>query len=457
VQTIAESGEATNGTWSRGDVILFAETENDGISRVAASGGPVTKATHVDTALREQWHHTPSFLPDGRHFLFLGGPPGAVYVGALDSTERTRLTASDTRAIYGAGRLLFVRERRLFAQPFDPGTLALSGQAVPLADDIINNPTSSIAGVSASSTGTVIYRNGSLNGGAGHLAWFDRTGHEIGTVGEGYSFLEVELSPDGKRFAATVSDPKTRASDVWVFDVARNAGTRITLDGSLHDSPKWSPAGDRVMFHDVGQGRATVAIKSADGTGPERTVLALNSTATPDSWYGDGRAILYEASDPMTSWDLWTSPVDTPNPHPVVQLPGSQDLGAVSADGQWLAYRSTESGRSEIYVTRFPAAAGKWQVSISGGISPRWRRDGRELYFLSPDHKLMAVTVKGTASGFEVGRPLPLFDAAVASQFNWPYDVSADGQRFLINIAATQTEQQINVVLNWTNGLASTK
>jgi Tol biopolymer transport system component len=451
-QTIAESVLGISGTWNRDGVILFGGFEgNDVILRVSASGGPVTKATHLDPAQHEQWHHTPSFLPDGRHFLYLAGLPTVVYVGSLDSDERVRLIASDTRAIYSAGHLLYVRERRLFAQPIDPSTFALSGDAVPIADDITHNPASSMAGISASTTGALIYRAGSLTPRMGRLAWFDRTGRQIGFAGDGQSFLEVELSPDGTRFAASVGNAQTQGYDIWVFDVVRNVGARVTFDDGVHQSPKWSPRGDAVVFQKLTSGRSTFGIKAADGTGQEREVAAAHGDAAIDSWYGD--SIVYEISDPKTSWDLWRLTLDKRNAQPLIQMPGRQEMAAISPDGRWLAYRSTESGRSEIYVTRFPDATGKWQVSIAGGSSPRWRRDAQELYFLSLDRKLMAVKVAGTPQGLEVGRPVPLFETPTAPSVSWPYDVTPDGQKFLFNIAAGQAQQGIKVVLDWTEEL----
>jgi Tol biopolymer transport system component len=447
-QTIAESVQGISGTWNRDGVILFGEFgDNDVISRVSASGGSVTKATHLDPTQHEQWHHTPSFLPDGRHFLYLAGPPAVVYVGSLDSDERVRLTASDTRAIYADGYLLFVRERRLFAQPFDPRTFALSGDAIPIADDIINNPASSMAGISASTTGALIYRAGILTPQMGRLAWFDRAGRQVGFAGNRQSFLDVELSPDGARFAASVANSQTRGYDIWVFDLARDAGTRLTFDDAIHQSPKWSPRGDAIAFQSLTMGRSTLGIKAADGTGQERTVAVTPSPAAIDSWFGD--SLVYEMSDPRTSWDLWRLTLDKSRSQPLVQLPGRQEMAAISPDGRWLAYRSTESGRSEIYATRFPDVIGKWQLSVAGGSSPRWRHDGRELYFLSPDRKLMAVPIAGTEHGLAVGRPVPLFETPRAPSVSWPYDVSADGQKFLFNIAASQAQQQIKVVLNW--------
>src|SRR5262249_46766519 len=209
-------------------------------------------------------------------------------------------------------------------------------------------------GISASDTGALIYRAGSLTPQMGRLAWFDRTGRQVGVAGNGQSLLDVELSPDGARFATSVANSQTRGYDIWVFDVARNVGTRVTFDEALHRSPKWSPSGDALAFQSLAMGRSTVGIKAADGTGQEREVAVAASDATIDSWYGD--AIVYELSDPKTSWDLWKLSLDKRNSQPLVQMPGRQEMASISPDGRWLAYRSTESGRSEIYVTRFPDA-----------------------------------------------------------------------------------------------------
>jgi Tol biopolymer transport system component len=408
----------------------------------------------------ELGHIRPSFLPDGRHFLYstiaprpgLGGP---IYLGSLDSAERKVLfNANSANAIHTQGYLLFLRETTLVAQPFDARRLMLTGDAFPIAERIRTSSSTQPYGYfSASENGALVYQTGAETANS-QLLWFDRTGKQIGALGDPAAYDALELSPDGKRASVNIPDEAGKGQDIWLYDMARGLRTRFTFGPANVSGSVWSPDGSRIVYNSRRKGSFDLYQKASSGAGSEETLLQDNLDKYPDSWSPDGKFILYENLASSRSSTLFVLPLTGDRkPFPLLQTQFGENNGQISPDGRWAAYNSNESGRNEIYVAPFPGPGGKWQISNAGGGYPRWRHDGLEIFYLTPDNRLMAASVNGKGAGFEVGAIKPLFATRIATRGSYQYDVSADGQRFLINTSPEQaTSSPITVVLNWTAG-----
>jgi Tol biopolymer transport system component/predicted Ser/Thr protein kinase len=455
---LCDAPDNRGGTWSRDGVIVFAPTNISALQKVSASGGIPTSATVLVPA--ELGHIRPSFLPDGRHFLYStiaprSGSGGPIYLGSLDSDERKLLlNATSANALYTQGYLLFLRETTLIAQPFDARRLALTGDAFPIADQIrISGSMQPYAYFSASENGALAYQTSTEAGGS-QLLWFDRTGKQIGALGDSAAYTDLELSPDGKRASVSIPD-EGKGRNIWLYDVARGLRTRFTFDPADQLTSIWSPDGSRIVFNSRRKGSLDLYQKAASGAGSEEMLLEDNLDKFPTSWSPDGRFILYVSVGASRSNDLFVLPLTGDRkPFPILQTQFSEPEGRISPDGRWVVYCSNESGRNEIYVAPFPGPGGKWQISTAGGYFPRWRHDGTEIFYLAPDNKLMAAVVNGKGAGFEVGAVKPLFATRIVFAAGYQYDVSADGQRFLIDAAPEQAASTpITIVLNWTAGL----
>jgi Tol biopolymer transport system component len=453
---LCDAPTGLGGAWNRDGVIVFAPTATSALQKVPATGGAPTAATTL--AQGEATHREPFFLPDGRHFLYrsataLAPGGGPVYLASLDSAERKLLLSSDsTNVIYTQGYLLFLRETTLMAQPFDSRRLVPTGDPFPIADRIYTqgNP---LAGIfSASENGLLAYQSGTTGTASYRLAWFDRTGRQTGVLGDSAAYGDLELSPDGTR--ASLSIPGGNGQDIWIYDVPRGLRTRFTFGPEVAATSLWSPDGSRIVFNSNRKGHFDLYQKASSGAGNEEVLLEDNLEKYPESWSPDGQFILYHDLGGSTGYDLYILPLSGDRkPHPFLQTRFDELAGQFSPDGHWVAYQSNESGRPEVYVTPFPGQRGKWQISTGGGAYPRWRHDGAEIFYLTPDNKLMAAAVNGKGSSFEVGAVKPLFQTR-ASRNRYEYAASADGQRFLINTAPEQpASAPITVVLNWTAGL----
>ncbi len=490
------------GTWNREGVILFPAAGV--IHRVLAAGGQPTPITTLDQSKAETEHLGPVFLPDGRRFLFLAvssqSNESAIYVGSLDSSDRTRLLASTAKAVYAEpGYLLFNRGDSVFAQAFDADSLTLSGEPVRVASGVplrVVAPNGSpgitnSANFAVSQTGVLAYRTGARAGGPAvvgteetrSLFWFTRTGDRSASLGPIGAYVGVDLAPDGRRF--TVHRHDGIGGDNWFFDLAQGRMQRLTFDASQdNSSPVWSPDGTRIAFGSLRNGRWGIYVKPADGTAAEELVMESETPKGPTSWSPDGQQIVY-TENAGGGGDVWVVPVTgDKKPIPLVRTPAFEGFAQVSADGKWLAYSSNETGRVEVYVRPFPDGPGKWQVSTEGGTFPRWRRDGRELFFYF-NNSVIAAAINSTATSVEPGVPAPLFgipnpsSITAHSAYN-RFAVSADGQRVLVSLpgaggpnaaggvadtlatladqgAASATGAAPNavvVVLNWTRLLA---
>jgi eukaryotic-like serine/threonine-protein kinase len=457
-QTIADSASSRGGAWNRGGVILFAPATTTGLFQVSAAGGTVTPVTVLDPQ-KESSHRWPQFLPDGRHFLFFvqAAKGGGVSIGSLDSRETRHLLDTNMQAWYAPpGFLLFVRDGSLMAQSFDVGKAELGGDPMRIAEGPMFDTTNRAA-FSTAGSGILAYRSGAsaLN----QMAWFDRSGKPLGTAGPRGRFYNPELSPDGKQVAFNQVDPQTGNLDVWLLDLARGEPRRFTFDPALDVIPRWSPDGKQIIFQSNRDGPFNIYQKLSSGAGGEERLFPSVVSVGPQDWSADARFLVYAVAGAKGNWQLSVLPMSGEHKLiPFVENGANNYHAQFSHDSRWVAYASNESGRYEVYVQSFPAGNGKWQVSTSGGVQPRWRRDGKELFYLALDRKLMAVPVRG-ASTFEFGAGVPLFEArmelgtTVVTGWMQQYDVAPDGQRFLLDLEPDSSASPINVVLNWAGGL----
>jgi eukaryotic-like serine/threonine-protein kinase len=464
-QSICDIETPTNagGTWNPNGVIVFAQAPTDGLFRVSAAGGTPVRITQVDTSHDEVGHSWPYFLPDGQHFLYLvrntQPEKSAIYVGLLDSKETKRLLlAHSSMAFAPPGYLLFVRDETLMAQPFDPNQLELTGEQFTLAEQTSRNPVNGRAFFSVSENGVLIVRSGELV--LNKLTWLDRTGKEIGVITKAGNYNAPTLSPDEKKVAVSRLDfQSTVAADIWVIDLERGTETRFTYDPGSDRWPSWSADGNSIIFVSTRAGSTNIYQKASNGSGAEEPILTSEQSKASPAWSDDGKFVLYGQLNAGTIWDVFVLPLaGDRKPQPVIQTNFVDIHGQFSPDGRWIAYSSNESGQFQVYVQTFPPSGSKWPVSIDGGSQPRWRGDGRELYYFTPDLKLMAVEVNGQRDKFQVGVPKLLFELRVRGagvDLGFPgsgyYTVTRDGKRFLVASSAdVPDKQQITVILNWT-------
>jgi hypothetical protein len=435
--------------------------------KVAVAGGVASPLTTLDLSRKEVIHVLPSFLPDGQHFLYLRASSipenSGVYVGSVNTKpaeqDSRRLLATTSGPVYvpsldsDSGQVLFLRQGTLMAQPFDARRLEPSGEAVPIAEQVGSYIDYGL--FSASTNGVLVYRSGS--GLDYQLRWLDHQGKVLGTVAEPGRYNSLALSPDGKRLAVSRTNPDNTPNwDVWLLDLERNTSTRLTYDQVRATFPVWSADGSSVIFDAVRQGESNLYLKSANGAGDER--LLLKSTAGyqyATSWSRDGRFLLYTEENPQTKSDLWVLPLqDDRKPIPFLRTKFNESSGRLSPDGRWIAYTSDESGSDQIYVRQFSAdsaqgsgdAEDKWLISKRGGTDPRWRGDGKELFYVASDGKLVSVDISAKPV-FKAGVPRPLFQLPPGVL---GFEVTADGERFLIDTpVALNAPAPFTVVLNW--------
>jgi serine/threonine protein kinase len=463
MQILADAPESRGGAWSREGTIIFTPNSSQSpIFRISAAGGTASAVTRTETG-KETSHRFPQFLPDGRHFLYyVQGTPEShgIYVGDLDGSRARRLLDVDSAPVYeSSGHLLFVRQGTLFAQEFDVTRLELKGNPFSVAEHIAAvNTAQGSAAVSASSVGSIIYRTASP-GGRRQFRWLDRSGKEIGKAGDPLSASTLSISPDSRRVA--LAQLINNNFDVWLLDLGRNVLSRFTFDAAVDSAPIWSPDGRQIVFQSNRKGAYDLYIKPAIGPGNEELLLASGQDKKPMDWSPDRRFLLYANLDPKTGFKVLALPMDGDRkPFPVVGTNFNEDLAQFSPDGKWFAYESNESGRYEIYIQPFPDAGGQTQASTNGGAQVRWRRDGKELFYIALDGRLMAVPIRIASNPrtIEAGSPVPLFATRVGSasypnnwlyDVNWQYDVSVDGQRFLMNTIIEEAPSPITVILNW--------
>jgi eukaryotic-like serine/threonine-protein kinase len=446
-QTLCDAPSGRGGTWNKDGVILFTPTGRlkGGLVRVSASGGSPTPIRGVVPGQGEASQRWPMFLPDGNHYLFLSATiskrseSDGIYVGALDSDERHLVVKTAANGAFAApGYVFFYNDKTIFAQPFDLKSLQLTGEPTAVVTDPQFLPRILRTTFAVSDSGVLLVQKGG-NVSFSRLAWFDRKGNEVGTVGEPDIYSNLLLTTNGQSVAVDKTDAGSQNTDIWMFDLQRGSAKRLTFDAGLDALPVWSPDGSRVLFTSSRNNVFDLYLKNADGSQEEKLICASELDKYPNAWSGDGKYILYtEGSD----LEYLTFPEMKSTLF--LKAPSTFKNAQFSPDGKWVAYASNETGKWEIYVTSFPEARGKWQVSTGGGEQPRWGGDGKEMFYLSPDMKMMAVLVK-MGTSFDAGVPAALFQANPRELFATSeqviYDVDRNGQRFLINTQVKSTRR----------------
>lgn len=458
-RVLCDAPNGRGGTWNRDGAIIFSADALAGLSRVSSLGGSPVELTKPDPTRFETSHRWPEFLPDGKHFIYLAanfrGKPemNAIFLGSLDSPGRRLLVISTANAAYAEpGYLVYMRDKTLVAQPFDPRSYALSGEPHTLSDEVLFLPQVNRAIFSVSSGDVLVTQTGK-GANMSQLAWFDRSGKPAGTVGQPGWYDNVRLSPDGRRVATDQTDPDGRNVDVWVHELSRSTITRLTFDPALDQTPVWKIDSQKVLYTSNRDGNFDLYLKNADGSGPEKLLVGYGGAlANAWDWSHDGKYVLVRKGSEL-AYLRWPELTTTALFQAKWTVRGAQ----FSPDGHWIAYASNETGNMEVYVSPFPSVNGKWQVSNAGGQEPKWRNDGKELFYMSTDGKITAVSVSA-GSSFQAGTPVSLFQThrrqPMSSQDLFSYDVSSDGQKFLI---ATKLDEPnaapLSVLLNWASDM----
>jgi len=468
-QSLCDVADGRGGSWNRDDVIVFSP--NGGteslIQRVSASGGVPSDVTKARTR-----HLFPVFLPDGRHFLYETAGTGernGIYVASLDEKEDRRILLDPSGVEFApsipgsrTGHLLFLRENNLMAQPFDAGTLRTTGEVFPVADGVALANANNFAPVTASENGVLLYwAGGSGATGAGQqIVWYDRAGKLLGTLTSPGIVQNPAISPDEKTFAFA-REGSGSGIDIWLRDLTRGTDRRFTSDPSQNVSPIWSPQGDRIVFDSDRAGHPRdLYQKKISGAGQEEVLLSTSFPKFVYQWSRDGRFIVYgEGGSRNQVWVLPMGDSGQPKPMQFSHTEFNEVHGQLSPDNRWMAYASDVSGQREVYARSFPAADHELRISTAGGEQPRWRGDGKELFYIAADRKIYAVELKASAGQnptLEASAPVLLFDphftGGATNYFN--YDVTADGKRFLAAAipttdSAPTTSPPVTVVVNW--------
>jgi Tol biopolymer transport system component/tRNA A-37 threonylcarbamoyl transferase component Bud32 len=450
--TLAASINAT-GSWNAANQILFSPTPASPLHVIPAGGGTARPVTTLDSGAGDVLHRNPFFLPDGRHFIYVAvsarsgetTAARASYVASLDSPAETRLLVEGGSTLaYSQGHLVFLRDNRLVAQPFDVERLELTGEPRPITEQVeLAGPSSTAFSVAES--GLLAYQPAS--GPVSQLVWFDRSGQRQGTLGEPADYGDVTLSPDGRRAAVSVGDYAVNTRDIWVFDISRGVRTRVTFDPADDVTPVWSADGTQLMFASNRAGHFDIYRKNVAGVGKEELVFQDDSEKYPTGWSRDGSSVVFWTFGPEGAQvRLLTLQGDRSS---TVYIGSPTNPARLSHDGRWAAYYSNESGRSEVYVVPFPRPSEKWQLSNAGGSLPQWTGDGREVVYLGRDNRLMAVPLEERGSRLDVGVPRPLFDTRPVGPRSF-FDVAPDGQRFLINTRRSDSlSSSITLLQNW--------
>jgi serine/threonine-protein kinase len=454
--TLGDAVQPRGASWGGQGMIAFAPTALGVLQQVSDAGGTPQPLTRLEK--EETRHGWPDFLPGGKAVLFAAAAGSAIWTNAqtavhsIGTGERRNLIQGGTNPRYApSGHLVYVQGGSLIAVPFDPQRLTATGMAVPVVEGVLQSPVSGAAQYCFSATGSLVYVPGGVQSAQFRMVWVSRNGPEQPLAVPAHAYQFPRLSPDGRRVAVGITEQETQT---WLYDLSRDTLTRLTFQGNLNNRPVWTPDGKRIAFQSNNEGPLNIFWQRADGSGGLERLTTSEYTHAPHSWSPDGQLLAFIEVNPTTGNDIWVLRLGDParDAQPFLRTPFNESVPRFSPDGHWLAYISDESGRYEIYVQPYPGPGGKWQISTEGGTEPVWNPTGRELFYRSGD-KMMAVYI-ATQPGFAAGKPRMLFEGPYLptplTAAN--YDVSLDGQRFLMLKPSEQVQAaptQINVVLNW--------
>ncbi len=447
-QILCDAASARGGSWSHDGTILFSPSLTGPLQKVPAAGGVATDVFPLDIAQNERSQRWPFFLESGSEFVYSSndGKGAGIYLASLKDKTRVRLVDIGTSPGYAAGHLLFVRDSTLFAQRLDIRKQRLTGEPVAIAQQVTDSDVGR-AGFSATE-GALSIRRGDADDRS--LTWLDRAGVVTGTVGPFSNYDHPDISPDG-RFIAVDRSEHGAYRDLWLFDVRRTTFSRFTFDSGRDWILAWSPDGRQIAFTSNREGKAKIFAKAANGSGGDRRLVNSTFNLHHFDWSSDGRFIVAEQEDARGRRALWLFELGSGRRRPVVQSEFPELYPRISPDRRWLAYSSEETGRQELYVTSLTRGGGRWQITTEGGSGSRWRADGRELFYFTKG-KMMSVSI-AAGEDFEAGPPQLLFDTKLSFN-NHAFDVTADGQRFLLPLLTERASSfPIDVTLNWASEL----
>jgi eukaryotic-like serine/threonine-protein kinase len=452
--TLGDVAQPRGASWSSQGSIAFAPTAVSAFQQVSDAGGASQPLTRL--AKGENSHRWPEFLPGGKAVLFSAALTSSSWVNAqvavhsVVTGERRNLVQPGTQPRFASsGHLVYSQAGTLMAVPFDPQGLSVTGTGVPVVEGVLQSTLSGAAQYSLSATGSLVYATGGIQGAQRSLVWVTRNGAEQPVTAPARAYRIPRLSPDGRRVVVAIDEQETQ---LWLYDLFRETLTRLTFEGKVNQGPVWAPDGKRIAFQSNKEGPPNLFLQLADGSGGLEQLTNSESAPSPNSWSSDGQLLAFIDVHPTTGFDIWVLHLSDRKAQPFLRTPFIVSAPRFSPDGRWLAYISNESGRYEIYVQPYPGPGGKWQISTEGGTEPMWNPNGREMFYRS-GRKMLAVEI-ATQPGFAAGRPRVLFEGDyLPTPLSFPnYDVSPDGQRFLMlksNEAGEAAPTQINVVLNW--------
>ena len=469
-QMLAKVSTPRGGSWGTRNVIVYSPDVSSVLWRVNADGSGAAPLTAGIAREGENSHRWPVFLPDGDHFLFWAGNfdnakddrISGIYVSSLAAKEKRQIVLAHSNAGYSNAQLVYADEQRqLVATPFDVSKGTISGEPRLIAGSVGFQPSTYWSAFTVSEDGTVVY-NTSAQAASSALTWVDRNGKELGRVGRTGVMANPTLSPTGDRVTVDITDQKNNNVDVWVESLQGGTNARFTFDPAEEVVGVWSHDGKNIAYRSSAN-NATLFVKAATGLERERAIFSLKDPLGdiyPNSWTPDGKQILCTmlggGAGSAPSSNLVLFPTSGGDPVPFLTSKADLTNGQISPDGKWVAYASNESGAWEIYVTTFPNAAGKWQVSRGGGTEPRWRGESKEIFYIGTTGMMMAVPVANEGT-FSTGTPATLFQvygrAQISSSDVFTYDVTRDGKRFIVNrYVKPEHVTPLTIVLNATSG-----
>jgi Tol biopolymer transport system component len=452
--TLGDAALSRGASWGKQGMIAFSPMMASVIRQVSDAGGASQPLTRLEKG--ENTQRWPEFLPGGQAVLFAAGSTAnfwtdaQVVVQLVGSGERRNLVQGGMNPRYASsGHLIFAQAGNLMAEPFDPQQLTATAAANPVVEGVLQSPFSGAAQYSFSATGSLVYVPGAVQSNQSKLVWVNRNGAEQTLAAAAHAYVSPRLSPDGRRVAVGITEQE---SQTWLYDLSRETLTRFTFEKNMNIYPTWTPDGKRIAFDSSRDGPQNLFWQMADGSGGLERLATSEYSNAPMSWSPDGQLLAFIEITPTTGYDIWVLRMSDRKAEPFLRTPFNEGVPQFSPDGRWLAYISDESGRFEVYVQPYPGPGGKWQISTEGGREPVWNHNGRELFYRSGD-KMMAVDIV-TQPGFTAGKPRTLFEGQYQpTAATFPnYDVSLDGQRFLMLKPVDQAQAsptQINVVLNW--------